>query len=364
MSPQPDPRADRGVAARQHGAKPPSAVDNNFNALRLMFALMVAVYHAILLPGVPGWKVLEGPTSVMAEVGVQGFFMLSGYLVYASLERSSSLRLYAEKRVRRLYPAYATVVIVCAVAAVVLVPEARANLAGVGGYLGWNLVFLNFMAPDLPGVFQANRFHEVNGALWTLKIEVMFYIILPLLIWLLRAVGRMRWGLIILIYVGAEAWRWGFETMDGNVSLGAEIARQLPGQMSFFITGIAFRISRLDVKRLQLAGLIGAGLLVLSLMFPLAEPLRAVGLGSVMIFLATGQSRVFDAAKFGDLSYGLYIVHFPIIQTAIVAGLFASSPMLGLGVSLFMAFAAALVLWWLIERPALRTDSAYRVHGR
>jgi peptidoglycan/LPS O-acetylase OafA/YrhL len=118
------------------------------------------------------------------------------------------------------------------------------------------------------------------------------------------------------------------------------------------------------VRRLQLAGLIGAGLLVWSLLSPLAEPLRAAGLGSVTIFLATGQKQMFDAARFGDLSYGLYIVHFPIIQTAIVAGLFASSPFLGLGVSLALAFAAALVLWWLVERPALRTDSAYRAHGR
>ena len=370
MSRQQASRSDGGPAAgtRSEQSSSPKAgsfgIDNNFNLLRLAFALMVAIYHAIFLPGVAGWSALEGPASVLAEIGVQGFFVLSGYLVFASLERSPSLRLYAEKRVRRLYPAYATVVVLCAALAVTFVPAARANLAAVGEYIGWNLVFLNFMAPNLPGVFEANRLHEINGALWTLKIEVMFYILLPLLAWLLRAAGRMRWGLVVLIYVGAEAWRAGFEAMEGNVSLGAEIARQLPGQMSFFITGIAFRMIGLDTRRLQLAGLIGAGLLVWSLLSPLAEPLRAVGLGSVAIFLATGQKEMFDAAKFGDLSYGLYIVHFPIIQTAIVAGLFASSPFLGLGVSLALAFAAALLLWRVVERPALRTDSAYRAHGR
>jgi len=83
----------------------PPDLDNNFNLLRLAFALMVVVYHVIVLPGVPAWAGLEGPTSLLAEIGVQGFFVLSGYLVFASLERSLSLRLYAEKRVRRLYPA-------------------------------------------------------------------------------------------------------------------------------------------------------------------------------------------------------------------------------------------------------------------
>jgi peptidoglycan/LPS O-acetylase OafA/YrhL len=118
-------------------------------------------------------------------------------------------------------------------------------------------------------VFATNRFHEVNGALWTLKIEVMFYTLLPALAWLLRASGRMRW-----VYVGAEAWRAAFEAA-GN----PEIARQLPGQMSFFISGIASCMMKLDTRRLQLAGLIGAGLLVLSLFLPLCEPLRAAGLG-------------------------------------------------------------------------------------
>lgn len=336
--------------------KPPSAVDNNFNVLRLAFALMVVVYHAITLPGVAAWSWLENFTSHFAEIGVQGFFIVSGYLVFASLERSPSLAVYAEKRVRRLYPAYATVIVLTALFAMALVPAALANLAGVGEYLVWNLAFLNFMAPNLPGVFELNRFHEVNGALWTLKIEVMFYLILPLIAWLLRLVGRMRWALVAAIYLGAEIWRWGFGTLEG----GAEMARQLPGQMSFFITGVAFRMNSLDIGRLRLAGLIGSGLFVLSLLSPVAEPLRAIGLGSVAIFLATGQSRVFDAAKFGDLSYGLYIVHFPIIQTLIAIGLFASSPFLGLTVSVVAAFTVALLLWWLVERPALRADSAYR----
>ena len=108
---------------------------------------------------------------------------------------------------------------------------------------------------------------------------------------------------------------------------------------------------------------LGIVLLALSLALPLAEPLRAAGLGLVGIWLAIGIPRLFDAAAFGDLSYGLYIVHFPIIQTAIAAGLFASSPMLGLAAAGGASLVAALLLWWLVERPALRSDSAYRKTG-
>ena len=70
------------------------------------------------------------------------------------------------------------------------------------------------MEPNLPGVFAGNTVTEVNGALWTLKIEVMFYLILPLLVWLLRFAGRYAWVAFILIYAGAEAWRSGFSHIE------------------------------------------------------------------------------------------------------------------------------------------------------
>ncbi len=344
------------------------SVDNNFNLLRLAFALMVAAYHAAILPGVIGWKAAEPYLTLAAEIGVQGFFVLSGYLVYASLERSPSLALYTEKRIRRLYPAYATVVIVCAAAAIAISPAARAAPVEVARYLGWNLVFLNFMAPGIPGVFDANRFTEINGALWTLKIEVMFYVILPLLAWALRAMGSARWLLILAVYASAEAWRIGLQHLaqQGQAGLSPvadQLWPQLPGQMSFFITGIAFRMLNPSGAKLHLAGVLGIVLLAASVMRPEAEPVRALGLGAVAIWIATGLPRLIDAARFGDLSYGLYIVHFPIIQGAIAAGLFAASAWAGLAVSAAGALIAALLLWHLVERPALRADSAYRSHA-
>jgi peptidoglycan/LPS O-acetylase OafA/YrhL len=327
---------------------------NNFNLLRLAFALFVVVYHLVVLSAAPAWAHLEGPFSLLAEIGVQGFFVLSGYLVHASLDRSASLGLYAEKRVRRLYPAYAAVVLVCAAASVAFVAEAQANLAAVAEYLGWNLVFANFMAPEIPGVFANNPMHEINGALWTLKIEVMFYIILPVLAWLLRAFGVARWLLIALIYAGAEAWRV-LLTEQGQL----ELSRQLPGQMSFFITGMALHRLALRGPWLHFAGLAGVVLLAASLLVEMMEPLRALGLGAVAIWIATGWPRLPDAARFGDVSYGTYIVHFPIIQVVVAFGLFAS-PWVGAWVALSATLAAALLLWHALERPSLRKDSAYR----
>ncbi len=211
------------------------------------------------------------------------------------------------------------------------------------------------MEPNLPGVFAGNPMTEVNGALWTLKIEVMFYLVLPLLLWLLRLGGKYDWIGCLLFYVGAEIWRAWFNHIGQF-----EIARQLPGQLGFFLTGMMLYAANLSGTRLNIAGAAGAVLLAASIAWPQVEFVRAIGLGALSVWLATGIIRLPDAARFGDLSYGIYIVHAPIIQTCIVLGLFAASAWMGVGIALTASVLAALFLWHIIEKPALRRDSAYR----
>jgi peptidoglycan/LPS O-acetylase OafA/YrhL len=218
------------------------------------------------------------------------------------------------------------------------------------------------MEPNLPGVFADNSFTEVNGALWTLKIEVMFYLVLPLLAWLLRAAGRHRWILFLVVYVAAEVWRVALEHTGAaqNDSMLVELSRQLPGQMSFFIVGIALAAWRAELNWRSALVPLALVALVGSILVPALDVFRALGIGVVVIWIAIGLPRVFDAARFGDLSYGLYIVHFPIIQTVVALGLFVANPWVGFATAALASVSAAFLLWHLVERPSLRADSAYR----
>ncbi len=336
-----------------------SDIRNNFNLVRLMLASMVVAYHMVVLSAGPSGPGI-GMLGLLAELGVQGFFVVSGYLVWLSLERSRSLKGYAEKRARRLIPGYAVVIVVTVIVALAVSAEARNSLAVIGRYAGWNLLFLNFLQPELPGIFTTNPFVEVNGALWTLKIEVMFYLVLPVLAWIIKSAGKARWLVFLVIYAGAEAWRFGLEQYGTEQPLYVEFSRQLPGQMSFFVTGIALACWRDRITWRLMMPLTGLVLATLSIAVPIFEPARAAGLGIVVIWLSVGMVRLPDAARFGDLSYGLYIVHFPIIQTAVALGLFATDPWVGVAASATTSVIAALLLWHLIEKPALRRDSAYR----
>ena len=153
--------------------KGPVSRDNNFDLLRLVFAGFVFLSHLYALSLAPALEVLT--LFVSSNIAVKGFFVISGYLVMMSYENSSSVREYAEKRLRRIYPAYAAVMLVCAIAGAFFttLPLAEYVSADLARYLAANLVFLNFLAPNLPGLFEGQPYTEVNGALWTLKIEVL-----------------------------------------------------------------------------------------------------------------------------------------------------------------------------------------------
>lgn len=329
---------------------------NRFDMLRLFFAGLVFVFHAIALPNLWPKMPIELALGEIAELSIQGFFVISGALVYGSLIRSKGLADYAGKRLRRLYPAYIVVVLVPALVALAMAPDA---IKSVGAYVGANLVFLNFLAPDLPGFFEGHRFTAVNGALWTLKIEVMFYLVLPALGWIVVLAGRWRWVLLGVIYVAAEAWRAYWLAGDGGFDTA--IARQLPGQMSFFVVGMAMWLMWDRLKPAPWV-LFWFGAVIVGLTFwnNALMPLRGIGLGLAIAAAALGRGPQVNAARYGDVSYGLYIMHFPVLQTLIAAGVFALHPALGLLASFIIVLALSFVMWHHIEKRALRQSSHYR----
>jgi peptidoglycan/LPS O-acetylase OafA/YrhL len=330
--------------------------NNRFDFLRLLFASVVFIYHAVVLAALDAGGAWEAHLALGAELSIQGFFVISGALVYGSWERSRGLADYTGKRVRRLYPAYLVIILIPALVSLAL----TFDIAGVGKYLAANAVFLNFLAPDLPGLFEGQRFAEVNGALWTLKIEVMFYIALPVLAWGLGKLGRYWWVGVGILVAGAFAWvalmaAWAHP-------LSAQAARQLPGQMMYFGAGMAlWRLWPLVKAQAGVLFLVGLAALVLSLSFEALAALRVLGLAGLIAGIAFGPGPAVNAARWGDVSYGVYIVHFPVVQAFVALGIFgALGAVGGLIASAVVVFGLSFALWWFVEKPALRRDSHYR----
>ena len=317
----------------------PEEETNNFTLLRLLLALLVVLGHFKLLSGTdyPAF-----PFN-LADAAVDSFFVVSGYLIAGSYERTRGLWSFYVRRVFRLYPMYACIVIVQACIMLALLPggpfsEPVATLR----YLGANLLFANFLQYDIGGVLNGLYNPSINPSLWTLKIEIGFYFIVPLVY---LATRRWGWGALVAIFVGSVAYNL------VALHLGADrLAKQLPGQMQFFVVGMALFMYG---QRLRVPAWVSYVVTVLFMVAwtwldPIPPGIRPLVVGAFVFCFAicTPVLRMRS-----DMSYSVYLVHGPIIQTLLLLGLFHDTLAELAGVVV-----AVLVLAYigerLVERPA------------
>lgn len=337
----------------------PRLRQNNFDLLRFLFAFVVFLVHACVLSEAESLTVLSKFLS--PEVAVKSFFVISGFLVFKSYENSRDTQSYFLKRARRIYPAYSFIILACAVSGSIISSSALSDYFSFQllKYISANLLFLNFLQPNLPGLFKSNSLQAVNGALWTLKIEVMFYFFVPLVVMAFRKFGRL--SVLIILYICSVIYSMGMEWLADKTGSGLyhELQRQLPGQIAFFITGAAGyyylqHLSRYASWLLPLA--VAAFALQSWLPWAAVQPFA---LGILIVCFACVIPCLGSFDKYGDFSYGIYIVHFPILQILISYGLFRDSPWVMLLVSTVLVMMVAFLLWHFIEKPFLRKSSHY-----
>ncbi|HIV70494.1 MAG TPA: acyltransferase [Candidatus Aquabacterium excrementipullorum] len=327
---------------------------NNFDLLRLVAAADVMALHIYDLTAAPELSWLHW---IDTRLALCTFFIISGYLVFQSFEQTPRLGRYADKRLRRIVPAYAVVIVLSVLvgALVTRLPWADYWHSGTTWrYLVTNLAFLNFLQPTLPGVFDTHPYAAVNGALWTIKVELMFYMAVPVFVWLVRRLGHHL--VLGAGFVLACLWWGGFTALALATGKGMyiELAKQMPGWLMFFLPGAwcFYEQARLRALGWRL-GAASVALLALSYAFGLSY-LYPLALAGCVFYAAFGLPRLGNPTRFGDLSYGLYILHFPIIQLLVHAGVFKASPWGGLALLIPLVLGAAWLSWHLVEAPMLR----------
>lgn len=331
--------------------------DNNYDLIRLLLAASIFLFHLYPLTGEPGFHFLA--RMIPAELVISGFFVLSGYLVFQSYERAASLREYVRKRSARLLPAYVAVILICAFGLFFVSSSGFFDYffsANWWRYLASNLVFLNFLEPTLPGVFGDHPHQAVNGALWTLKVEVMFYAGLPILAWFLSRLPK--YWLLGGLYLASIAWAnlcWILADQTGH-SFFILLERQIPGQLAFFIAGMFFcffKFERLSYPEIWLIAAI-AILIFERLFLAPYQLLTPAALGYLVIYAGERISLGRKLIPFGDLSYGLYIWHFPVIQLLLHLHGPDFSVWSFVLQAVIISIAMAFLSWHYVEKPFLR----------
>jgi peptidoglycan/LPS O-acetylase OafA/YrhL len=329
---------------------------NNFDILRLVLASLVVISHCVVLSTEPSiwWlRIVGGPAAMGGPgvVAVQGFFAISGCLVIASYERSRTLRSYFEKRARRILPGYwAALVFVLLIGAVFTTLPLRsfATSAATWKFIAGNLTFANFLQPSLPGLFEHNPDNSAaNGALWTIKIEVMFYLTVPFIAWACRKFGA--WQTLLAIFVGSVLFNVEMTRIGQQ-----KLSLQLPGQLGFFAVGMFahyyegwFRKHGTAMWLTAFAS--GAGFLYSRWFF-----LQALSIPLLVMCIAFLTKNFRGPAKYGDFSFGVYILHYPVVQLFVALGFFHASPYGSIAAVAAIVAVLATASWNFVESPFLK----------
>ncbi|MEO1312621.1 MAG: acyltransferase family protein [Pseudomonadota bacterium] len=298
------------------------------DGLRALAVLAVVLFHA----GVPG---AEG-----GFVGVDVFLVLSGYLITQQLQTRPPLADFLIRRIRRLLP---LMVLVCAVSApfawALLLPE---QLKDFGQALVAGPLFLsNVLFWREAGYFTDAAAGNPLLHLWSLGLEGQFYLLMPLLILL---GGR---GLVVLAAMSFVLSLWASQMAPSAAFF------LLPFRLWEFLAGALLALSGVrGPSWLGPLGLMMIGAAVVLLDGAMAVP-GVVGLLPVVGTVAVLAARVPLGAlqtrlpvRLGQLSYGIYLWHYPVF-------IFAPLAMPGLPVlaTVPLVLALAWASWHLVERP-------------
>ncbi len=318
-------------------------VENNFDLLRLILALSVFCTH---YDRIFGERMINFPITI--STSVSAFFVISGFLIYRSCLRSSSLKSYWVKRAKRILPAYLLVVL--------LVPVlffAYSGLPMSDYFLSWdmlkyyaaNLTTLNFLHPGLPGVMEGK---SVNPSLWTIKIELFLYFITPILIW--TNVQKRRWVLWITLAIVS----FSSVMLRRHADISGVAVYDLVGKWTSlvvcFLMGVALYLYRGWLDRYKWFLLLPSVALFLFDGY-WVDLFRPFALGVLLYVVAFSVPCFKPIKRLGDLSYGIYLYHGPIVYLTICMGWTQSWP--NFFVTLLAVLSVAFLSWHLVEKRVL-----------
>jgi peptidoglycan/LPS O-acetylase OafA/YrhL len=289
------------------------------------------------------------------DLAVYVFFSVSGFLISTSWYRVPVARVYLAKRALRIFPALIAVVTLTTFAIGPLVTTSAQYFASAQtwGYLGNVTLVATYR---LPGVFDDNPLHAVNGVFWSLGPEFLCYLVVLALGVALRG-RRLTAAIVMTVLLLALA------------VLPVQPLGETASAMVFFGIGAIIAAVRGD-RRLPLWPV--PVLLVLwitaAALLPALWPLAHLQLAWLFVpytVIALGQAStpvLHRAARFGDFSYGLYLWGF-LVQQVVVA----VAPTLPFALNLVIVIAVTVALavgsWHLIEKHALAAKPTRQTTG-
>nr|WP_315495155.1 acyltransferase family protein [uncultured Rhodoferax sp.] len=324
------------------------AYRSDIDGLRAIAILTVVAFHAFpeVFPG--------------GFIGVDVFFVISGFLITSILEKEMqagrwSLASFYARRILRIFPALILVLLACLVAGwhTLLAQE----YMQLGKHLGLGAAFFS----NIGLWWEAGYFDKASEAkpllhLWSLAIEEQFYIVWPLLLWLIlrsrRSAARSVATLAVVSLLLSIWWVWSDRTQAFYSP--ASRAWELLAGAWLALQPQRLQSVRTAVRGLAVAVLLGATLLLnarapfpgVVALLPVLAAVVLIGVPATSDWTGRFLSHPWMVAL-GKVSYPWYLWHWPLLSFAYIIESGQASAGLRLGLVLVSLLLAALThrLW-------------------
>lgn len=288
----------------------------------------------------------------MGSLAVTGFFLISGYLITASLINSQTIQNYFTKRILRIYPGF----IVASLVSIFIFAPLSGGWALIQNFTmtDWLKIPIKMMMlsqPWVEGVFVSAKNQALNGSMWTIKYEFLCYIsILVLLIFSLKK--------RIMVFIFLASLTVNLYTVLANHDLF--ITKPLDLSLHFyskflfaFSAGSLYYLYRDQIVWYKHVSYLALVLLVVSMLYAPTTYFGLVIFGSYLLFnFALNYKHAF-LNKVGtntDISYGVYLYAFP-FQNLMIQYNADITPNLLSCYAVTFAFIAGYISWVFVEKP-------------
>jgi len=349
---------------------------NNFDLIRVLAALQVVYVHASkhLFASTPKSDTYLYYINEIIEKfpGVPIFFTVSGFLVYWSLERNqNNLTKFFKNRLLRIYPGLWACLLITIVLLLIFGAVEVEDFGNKQLYI-WlfsQLTFFQFYTPDIIRDFGVGT---PNGSLWTITVELQYYLILPIIFFLLTKLKKKLYKNICLFIIILSSLIFAYFIKNNyhvDTIINKLAAVTVLTYLYNFLFGILIFINWNSIKKYIENKVIYwlSFYLIYIILFYFIGNMYGKGyvpnlygvtgfllLSILTISLAYSKPILIFLTKGNDISYGVYIYHMLVINTLIELNINTK-------ISFIFSFICSILLgilsWRLIEKKALKFKS-------
>lgn len=338
------------------------SLTNNFNLIRIFAAFQVAFAHSvshleIKLPA--GFEILS------LFPGVPIFFTVSGFLISNSFYRNPNWKEYSINRIVRIFPGLWVCFIILLIG---LFITGVLNTESLFSSYFWRWViaqvsFFQFYTPDF---LRSWGVGTPNGSLWTIPVEIQFYIFLPFIYFINKRLTQKQWLVFSLfLVITVICLNYFYQTLDPTLVLAKIYHVTLAPFLAYFLLGyfafIFWENIRFWVEGKFLIWAIIYGIYIGLFFFKFGlyngsyYPNLFGWISNVILSLLvlsaafTNVSLSDKVLKGNDLSYGIYLYHMVVVNVMIDLKVENNKLFFALSITCLLAF----ISWKLVEKPCL-----------